>query len=717
MKTKICICLHYNMDRDHTTVADSSHSNRPSRNRNSNHWTTALHVEYVPQPQVLSSCESATSQSVNNAISEDLLEAVSSPQYCSMCMVPQQEIRNRAWNASKDPIILARAEVERLGGEEAEHVSQSGNAIYEMQELRPKPATHHSMRREDTREAAEASSNFRNSSDDRTHRVLALASLIWETVWRMVTDIRELSSPVLRWLYPWPSKADIRSKTDESDQPGSDAIKQLYRPNHPLFRSTPHLQIEQDLGKDVYKLEEVLSSFEDASPCSKLSFPANKVNVSSLADPEPLTVNLDACREIIDPAAKENHQPLHVPLSYKIQPDATQQRLLKLLPEERAYWQYHLYRGPNGEKVKVHYCRNLESTERVAGLFINERVLGFDLEWIAQASAKDGIRKNVSLIQLASQERIALFHVGIFHQLEKNQSLITPTLKKIMESPQIAKVGVAIKADTTRLRTYLGVESRGIFELSHLHKLVKSSCGSSGKVDKRLVSLAQQVEEHLDMPLWKGSVRSSDWTKPLNMEQVEYAASDAYAALHLYDALEKKRKALDPTPPCPAYAELNLPIRLAHGVVIPVADEEQAAIEDEGWKSTVVVSQADFIDETPRSVSRKSVPKSTMKPPQVVVAETWVCEYRAGVQPPEVVRASASHLRAYALWHCHQESIEDIANLLRDPPLQRATVANYILEAVRLQKLTYDADRMRDVLACLPAYGRARYRHIVKDSW
>lgn len=38
------------------------------------------------------------------------------------------------------------------------------------------------------------------------------------------------------------------------------------------------------------------------------------------------------------------------------------------------------------------------------------------------------------------------------------------------------------------------------------------------------------------------------------------AASDPFACLCLYHALETKRKALQPIPPPPAFAELNLPI-------------------------------------------------------------------------------------------------------------------------------------------------------------
>ena len=72
--------------------------------------------------------------------------------------------------------------------------------------------------------------------------------------------------------------------------------------------------------------------------------------------------------------------------------------------------------------------------------------------------------------------------------------------------------GVGIKADCTRLRKYLSIDSQGILELSHLYKLVKFASGDAKKINKAMVSLAQQVEEHLQLPLEKGDVRTGDWS-------------------------------------------------------------------------------------------------------------------------------------------------------------------------------------------------------------
>lgn len=212
-------------------------------------------------------------------------------------------------------------------------------------------------------------------------------------------------------------------------------------------------------------------------------------------------------------------------LDFRIPPDAFREAKLAEPGSPESFWSYALYRGPGGDgsadaKVKVHYCKTKHTTERVLQqYFMNEEVLGFDLEWAPSATRYQSARQNVSLVQLASQSRIALFHLALY---PKNDDLVAPSLKKIMEDPKVTKIGVAIKGDCTRLRNFLKVDSRGILELSHLYKLVKhSSRGTFQHVNKRLVSLATQVEEYLHLPLFKGSdVRSSDWTQQLQMDQI-----------------------------------------------------------------------------------------------------------------------------------------------------------------------------------------------------
>lgn len=210
----------------------------------------------------------------------------------------------------------------------------------------------------------------------------------------------------------------------------------------------------------------------------------------------------------------------YIPLTFRIPKDVLQKAKDAEPGTKESFWTYKMFLGPDNQEVKVHYCRSKHTTERVAQYFLDEKVIGFDIEWKAESTRNSGIKKNVSLIQIASETRIGLFHIAAFPN-NTVEDLVAPTLKKIMEDPEITKVGVAIKADCTRLRNFLEIDPRGIFELSHLYKLVRySSSGEFGQINKRLVSVATQADEHLDLPIFKGEVRGSDWSQALGMEQI-----------------------------------------------------------------------------------------------------------------------------------------------------------------------------------------------------
>ncbi|CAO2648907.1 Nn.00g098560.m01.CDS01 [Neocucurbitaria sp. VM-36] len=248
----------------------------------------------------------------------------------------------------------------------------------------------------------------------------------------------------------------------------------------------------------------------------------------------------------------------HVPLAFQIPEDTLRAAMMASSNTRGSYWSTKLYRGPQGEALPTHYCTSIDVAERVAQYFLKEKVVGFDIEWRPRGNPFS-IKQNASLVQLACGDRIALFHIALFSGSNAEQ-LMPPSLKAVLESPEIFKVGVAVKGDFTRLEKYLGVHAQGVFELSRLHNLVEWYQTDPSKVSNRLVSLAVQVLQHLQLPLYKGeqldddpditsSVRESDWSQPLDLQQIHYAAADAYAGFRLYHVLEWKRKQLRPIAP------------------------------------------------------------------------------------------------------------------------------------------------------------------------
>ncbi|KAL7936700.1 hypothetical protein V8C35DRAFT_296183 [Trichoderma chlorosporum] len=457
----------------------------------------------------------------------------------------------------------------------------------------------------------------------------------------------------------------------------------------------------------------------------------------------------------LDADKKKIVEPPSTPLEFSISKKEFLAARAAIPGTPKAHWSYSMYHrtGENGkvDNVKVHYCESKTTTERVCKeYFLNEDVIGLDLEWMKFARRTDGARQNVSLIQIASPSRIALIHVAVFPEKE---DLLGPSFRKIMENPNVSKVGVNIVPDCTRLKQHLGVTVRGIFELSHLYRLVKFLPEQPNLVHKGLVSLATQVQDQLLLPLYKGqAVRTGNWMRRLNTEQIDYAASDAYAGLQLYYVLEEKRKALVPCPSRPHHAELRLPIPLPEPPAPPAvevkADEDAATLDPALANLTDITAPAPkpktpkprdtkpkdskSKDSKPKTQSPKasssklsasevsasgdSAPKPTKtksrpRPPKaqddrdarIIAAEAEMKVYSDAYTAANSKwpMTTPVRLRAYYIWHRNEDlNPADIAALLRDPPLLTSTVAAYIVDAIQTEKFPYSVVRLHKEVVC-----------------
>ncbi|KAK5113867.1 hypothetical protein LTR85_010400 [Meristemomyces frigidus] len=471
-----------------------------------------------------------------------------------------------------------------------------------------------------------------------------------------------------------------------------------------------------------------------------------------------------------------------VALTYRIPAADYRNAVMASRNSNAAFWTYKLYKNPDGKTPTVHYCTNFKQAEEQAQKFLDEPVLGFDIEWEPFVPKdKVTIKKSVSLIQIATEDKIGLFQIARFFG-DTAEQLMPPSLRKLLESDQTIKAGVNVTGDARRMEQYLGVKMRAQFELSHLYKVVGMSGTKPGNVNKRMVNLAAQVQEVLLLPLKKDDVRVSNWTKWLSSQQSEYSASDAYAGFQLFHALKAKRKKMDPMPPRPAFYELHKPLVLGDGTVVvakqpsrkyskgataakagelddefeeeyfdavessdtydecvqqvaglslsglsvtyptlPQFDESAPAVAQSKQAPPVEVEPevaeketAAVGDSTPaaRPSTKPSLPAST----EIERAETWVKEFQAAREPGDERKTHHATLRAWHMWHEQGLDVKQVAALLRETPLQTVTVASYILQAIMLEDLPFDAARVKEALSLMPPSVLWRYRKILDKA-
>ncbi|KAI1764617.1 ribonuclease H-like domain-containing protein [Hypoxylon sp. FL1150] len=228
-------------------------------------------------------------------------------------------------------------------------------------------------------------------------------------------------------------------------------------------------------------------------------------------------------------------------------------------PADQEYWSYTHYRGPGNQTVEITYSNSLALSETIAQTFLKEPVLGFGMEWPIDVKEPARLQERGALIQLACESRIALFHIAL-HDGQTSEDLIAPSLRRIIESPAILKTGVAIMdRDFKKLGKFFKLVPKGAFELCFLHNLVQFGYKGPRHVTTKLWKLRELAEVHLGSGLWKDDVRTSDWRKPLNEEQITYAANDAYACFMLFHCMNAKRLWMTPTLTFPMLAESYLP--------------------------------------------------------------------------------------------------------------------------------------------------------------
>ncbi|KAJ7677348.1 ribonuclease H-like domain-containing protein [Mycena rosella] len=164
--------------------------------------------------------------------------------------------------------------------------------------------------------------------------------------------------------------------------------------------------------------------------------------------------------------------------------------------------------------------------------------ISMDLEWVVVY--RKGATRPVSLVQVADKKNIIVIQLrtktGAMGRFPLN-------LQRLLENPDIPKMGANILNDAKKLFKDYGVLMRNVVELGALAKQADPPCTDATVfgTSKRIVSLAKLVERYLHKTLCKeDDVRKSDWEDPeleQKAERLEYASNDVYCGLQVYDHL------------------------------------------------------------------------------------------------------------------------------------------------------------------------------------
>ncbi|MBQ8863411.1 MAG: 3'-5' exonuclease domain-containing protein 2 [Rikenellaceae bacterium] len=161
-----------------------------------------------------------------------------------------------------------------------------------------------------------------------------------------------------------------------------------------------------------------------------------------------------------------------------------------------------------------------EDVAEACSYLLAQEQLGFDTE--SRAAFQKGVVNKIALLQLSTNERCYLFRLCRI-RLDK-------AILKILESPQIRKVGLATAGDIKELFTLRKFRARNFIDLQTI-------VGDYGIKELGLtkisgIVLGQRVAKAQRLSNWESS--------QLTEAQQVYAATDAWVCSQIYDKLTQQ---------------------------------------------------------------------------------------------------------------------------------------------------------------------------------
>lgn len=179
---------------------------------------------------------------------------------------------------------------------------------------------------------------------------------------------------------------------------------------------------------------------------------------------------------------------------------------------------FYMYEG------EIVVINRVEEARQAVAEISQCRVIGFDTE--TKPSFKKGIINQVSLVQLATTEKVYLFRLH-------HCGLIAP-LRQLFSNHDIIKVGVGIRDDLKALRRIAEFMPASFLDLQSFAPTI----GIEDKSFSKLMGILFGVRISKRQ-------RVTNWEAPMLSEaQLRYAATDAWGARRMFMAIYKKREEL-----------------------------------------------------------------------------------------------------------------------------------------------------------------------------
>lgn len=149
----------------------------------------------------------------------------------------------------------------------------------------------------------------------------------------------------------------------------------------------------------------------------------------------------------------------------------------------------------------------------------NIGIIGLDIEW-KPVFSKHARQSRTSVLQIAAKDEVLVISL-----LNMSTSDIPSTLKHVLESPSIQKIGVGIKDDADKMRQHWNTKVENAIDLASIISNCFPDAGCRSLKDITAFLIDYTMEKNKKITL-------SNWEKfPLSQSQLHYAAIDAWVAM------------------------------------------------------------------------------------------------------------------------------------------------------------------------------------------